>query len=186
MSRHRISCGVTTSYYALRVLPLFYVLVRLTSRTFHELFLTPNAEPITRPGFLMGFLTHLLHYFIIAVSLERHVALHNFIRSLCQFRRPNCSSARSPLLLLMDFLNICHDLEAADISISLLYGSHGPSCFYTIALSLGLCCPTTSVYSWGVDFVIRESASMRHAPTTIHCFESKPDSQCKTMKSIDP
>ena len=113
--------------------------------------------------------------------------LHHFIRSLCQFRSSNCSSAPSSLLLLMYFLNICHDLEAADTSISVLYGSHGPSCFYTIALSLGFCRAATSSCFWGVDFEIMECTNMRHPPTTIHCFESKPvHQQCKTMKSVDP
>ena len=57
---------------------------------------------------------------IIAVSLDGHVALCHVIRSLCQFRGPNCSSAWSPLLLLTDFLSIYHNLEAAIPDLGLM------------------------------------------------------------------
>ena len=91
-------------------------------------------------------------------------------------------------MLLTDLLNICHDLEAAAISILVLHGSHGRSHFSTPILSLAFCRATASIDFWFVDFMIRESASRRHAPTNIHRPDGKPvwHQQCKAIKPIDP
>ena len=52
---------------------------------------------------------------------------------------------------------------------------------------MALCHATASIDFWFVDFVIRESASTRQAPTNIHCPDGKPVYQrCKAIKSTDP
>ena len=112
-SHHHISCRVTISCHTVRVLPLLAVLVHLKLHAVHECVFNFNRRAYHTSRFSDASPSR-LPLSIIAVSLDGRVALYHVTRSLCQFRGRNRPSAWSPVLLLMDFLNIYHDLEAAD------------------------------------------------------------------------
>ena len=123
--------------------------------------------------------------FIIPFSLDGHVALYHAIHSLRQFRGPSCSSARSPLLLLIDLLNICHDRGGSSLNLCLTWILRGFAILNVCSFP-GICRVATPIKFCLVDFVIMRYAIVRHAPTNARSSgEGQTRELCEVIKSID-